>query len=716
MPMNRREFLAASVAGAALLPQRLTTLHAAQGTLQAVIDASKRSEPVNPLIFGGYQEPATTQVWAEMLVDRKFANPVAAAAATTQPTRYRRFFGEPFRPVGPEGTVEMDTERPFVGAHSPRVRLDGTEPRGIRQSRLRLGGGRAYEGHVYLAGEAGARVVVRVVWGTGPNDAYTLRIPSLSAQYRRFPFRFTAPADTDDARMEIVGTGRGAFHIGTASLMPADNVEGFHAGMVRLFKEEGFRMLKWPGGNFVSAYDWRDGLGDRDRRPPRFQPMWNDRVESNDVGLHEFFALCRLVGAEPDLAIDSGFGSAREAAEEVEYCNGSSDTRMGKMRAANGHPEPFNVRLWCIGNEMYGPWQFGHMSLDQYWVKHNYIVEAMKAVDPSIKVTASGATICEKSVGGAERKTGFFPNKWEAPITATLPYEFGSLSDWDGWLLQNSADHMDYLSEHTYAWSNLVFDARKQTFVDAKDPLHFRARRLPNRIGEAFEAWDRYVEKMPFLKEKGIKFVFDEWGTRLGLVPSHGGAGGQSAAMLTPLSFALCLHEIFRHSDMIEASCATGSLRTVLTDHTGESVGLTAEGVVLKLMQTHFGGARPVAVDGNSPQRLVPGTPWVDRGNKPTGSPTYPLDVLAAFSGDGKKFLLSVVNPSEEAHALKPTIRGVRLRGSGRLYQIAPPSANSANRAGQEPAVKIVETVQNAVPETVQAPPASVSLYEFDVA
>ena len=116
-----------------------------------------------------------------------------------------------------------------------------------------------------------------------------------------------------------------------------------------------------------------------------------------------------LVGAEPDLTIDSGFGSAREAAEQVEYCNGSVNTRMGKMRAENGHPEPFNVRYWTIGNEMYGPWQYGHMSLDQYWVKHNRIVEAMKAVDPNIKVTVSGASICEKSVDAAEKKGQLLP-------------------------------------------------------------------------------------------------------------------------------------------------------------------------------------------------------------------------------------------------------------------------------------------------------------------
>jgi alpha-L-arabinofuranosidase len=717
MPMNRREFLAASVAGAAMMQQGMTAFAATAENLQVTIDASKSGEPVSPLIFGGYMEPATTGVWAEMLTDRKFANPItsAVAAALTNPF-LRRFAGEPFKPVGPAGTVEMDPMRPFVGKHSPRVELDGSEPRGIQQSKLRLGRGKSYEGRIYLAGDPGAKILVRLVWGTGAGESQTIPIPSLAREYRKFPLKFTSPADTEDACLEILGTGSGTFHIGAASLMPADNVQGFHAGMIRLFKEEGFKMFKWPGGNFVSAYDWRDGLGDRDKRPPRVQPMWSDRVESNDVGIHEFIALCRLVGGEPDLAIDSGFGSAREAAEEVEYCNGSVETRMGKMRAENGHPEPFNVRLWTIGNEMYGPWQFGHMSLDQYWVKHNYIVEAMKTVDPNIKVTVSGASICEKSVGGAEKKNNFFPSIWEPPITETLPYEFGSIYDWDGWLLEKCAGNIDYLSEHNYAYPDLAFDAEKQLFVDVLDPLQFRARRLANRIGEAFEAWDKYVEKMPWLKEKNIKFIFDEWGNRLRSASGNGGGGFmQQSGMLMPLSYALCLHEMFRHSDMIAASCATGGLR-LLTEHTGEAVGFAAEGVVMKLMQTHFINALPVAVGGDSPQQLVRGTPLVDRGTKPTGSPTYPLDVLAAFSSDRKKFLISVVNPTEEGHSLTPKISGVKLRSQGKLYQIAPPSVSSTNEVGKEPTVKTVETVQDGLLETVQVPPVSVSLYEFDIA
>ncbi len=717
MAMNRREFLAASVAGAAMMQQGMTAFAATADSLQVTIDASRSGEPVAPLIFGGYMEPATTGVWAEMLTDRKFANPITSAVAAA-PTNafFRRFFGEPFKPVGPEGTVAMDTVRPFVGKHSPRVKLDASEPHGIQQSKLRLGRGKSYEGRIYLAGDPGVKILVRLVWGTGAGESQTISIPALSREYRKFPLKFTSPADTEDARLEILGTGSGTFHIGAASLMPSDNVQGFHAGMIRLFKEEGFKMFKWPGGNFVSAYDWRDGLGDRDRRPPRVQPMWSDRVESNDVGIHEFIALNRLVGAEPDLAIDSGFGSAREAAEEVEYCNASVATRMGKMRAENGHPEPFNVRLWTIGNEMYGPWQFGHMSLDQYWVKHNSIVEAMKSVDPSIKVTVSGASICEKSIGGAEKKGNFFPSMWEPPITETLPYEFGSIYDWDGWLLEKCAGNIDYLSEHTYAYPDLAFDAAKQLFVDVHDPLQFRARRLANRIGEAFEAWDKYVEKMPWLKEKNIKFIFDEWGNRLRSASGNGGAGFmQQSGMLMPLSYALCLHEMFRHSDMVAASCATGGLR-LLTDHTGEAVGFAAEGVVMKLMQTHFINALPVAVGGDSPQQLVSGTPFVDRGTKPTGSPTYPLDVLAAFSSDRKKFLISVVNPTEEGHSLTPKISGVKLSGQGKLYQIAPPSVSSTNEVGKEPAVKIVETAQDGLPETVQVPPVSVSLYEFDIA
>ena len=435
-------------------------------------------------------------------------------------------------------------------------------------------------------------------------------------------------------------------------------------------------------------------------------------AKSNDVGLHEWVALCRLLGAEPDLTINSGYGSAREAAEEVEYCNSSIQTRMGATRARNGHPESFRIRYWTICNEMYGPWQAGHMSPDQYWVKHNNIVEAMKAVDPKIKVTLAGATPCETSWCAAELKMSGRATTWWSITRETLPFPFGGAEDWDGWLLQNCAENTDFVSEHSYCYPTVWFDAEKQRFVDATDPLPMKARRSPNRVGAAFEAWRKYLEKIPSLKQRNIKFIFDEWGCRYR--SAQGGAVPQAPGMLTPLSYAMFLNEVFRHSDIVEASCATGGLGTVQIDNTGEAWGLSAEGLVLKIMHTHFGGALPVSVSGNSPQQQVLGTPFVDKPTEPVGSPTYPLDVFAAFSGDRKRLLISVVNPTEEAQDFTPSITGVKLRGPGKLSQIAPPGVNSANQAGQKPVVEIVEHPQQAFTGAVRVPPVSIGVYEFE--
>ena len=296
---------------------------------------------------------------------------------------------------------------------------------------------------------------------------------------------------------------RGAFHIGTASLMPADNIQGFHAGMIRLFKEEGFKMFKWPGGNFVSAYDWRDGLGDRDKRPPRLQPMWSDSVESNDVGLHEFFALCRLVGAEPDLAINSGFGSAREAADEVEYCNGSLNTRMGKMRAAHGHPAPFNVRLWSIGNEMYGPWQYGHMALDQYWVKHNAIVEAMKDGGPNRQGHCCRARASARNPSAARRRrTTSFRASGSRPLPRRFPTNSAACTTGTAGCCP-SAPATSTISPNTPTRIPIWLSTRRSSASWMSTIRCVRARRIANRIGGAFEAWEQYVEKMPCVERKG---------------------------------------------------------------------------------------------------------------------------------------------------------------------------------------------------------------------
>ena len=110
------------------------------------------------------------------------------------------------------------------------------------------------------------------------------------------------------------------------------------------------------------------------------------------MGIDDFMTFCRLLGAEPYIAVNSGLGDAHSAAEEVEYVNGSATTRLGKLRASNGHAAPYGVKIWGIGNEMYGPWQWGYMANNYYAEKHNMFVRAMRQIDPTIKVIASGAT------------------------------------------------------------------------------------------------------------------------------------------------------------------------------------------------------------------------------------------------------------------------------------------------------------------------------------
>ncbi len=202
----------------------------------------------------------------------------------------------------------------------------------------------------------------------------------------------------------------------------------------------------------------------------------------------------------------------------------------------------------------------------------------------------------------------------------------------------------------------------------------------------------------------------------MGTAPARQDGKSIPTGMVAPLSYALFLHELFRHSDMVAASCPTGGLYTVLIDNTGEAVGFAAEGLVMKLMANHFSGAFPLLVTGNSPQQPVRGTPMVDMGSLPTGSPTYPLDVVAALSSDRKTFLLSVVNPTEEAQEFSPRMAGMKLRGPGKLWQIAAPSVNAANEAGKKPAVEILEYPQQALTERVQVPPISVNVYEFETA
>ncbi|MFO7692313.1 MAG: alpha-L-arabinofuranosidase C-terminal domain-containing protein [Vicinamibacterales bacterium] len=276
----------------------------APGLAQApavTIDAGAPLAPMSQSLYGQFIEHLGRSidggVWAEMLDDRKFFHPVAEGES-------------PWSILGEPRSTAMTTSRAFVGAHSPEFELDGASgPSGLSQAGLGVVAGARYTGRVVLAGNSEAGPIeVSLVWGAGPSGRQTVTIRTFDERYRPYPIAFTARATSDDARLEIAGRGKGRFRIGTASLMPANNIEGFRADVLALLRELDAPVYRWPGSNFVSGYGWRDGNGERDRQPPRKNPAWKG-VEHNDVGIHEFMALCRLTGAEPDVSVNSGQGN-----------------------------------------------------------------------------------------------------------------------------------------------------------------------------------------------------------------------------------------------------------------------------------------------------------------------------------------------------------------------------------------------------------------------
>jgi alpha-N-arabinofuranosidase len=690
--MRCNRFLVVLLAVSTALLGRAQTSNPIPTKVSMTVDAGKTGAPIHRYVYGQFTELLFNLyekgLWAEMLSDRKFFYPVDSSEKLNPENTKRNFTR--WRPVGADEFVVMDAKNPYVGEHSPAVKLGGATPHGIRQAGLPLRKGRSYTGSVVLSGVAGAKVEVRLVWGSGVRDRQTIPLGPLSATYTKFPLRFTAGSDSQDGALEIMGTGSGSFHIGVVSLMPADNMEGYRADMIKLLKELNSGIYRWPGGNFVSGYDWRNGIGERDRRPPRYDYAWRT-VEYNDMGTDEYLTLCRLLGIDPYICVNAGLGDAHSAAEWVEYCNGPATTPMGKLRAANGHPEPYQVKWWGIGNEMYGEWQLGHMYIDHYVIKHNMFAQAMRKVDPRIELVAAGATPFETSTTARHHRR---------PLPATLPYEFGTPQDWSGNLLVHSSDYFDYLSEHLYPALNSAFDVDAQKFVETNDPLEDQVRRLPNRVRATVEAWEEYQRRMPELKDKHIKLAIDEW------------TGGGFRGFMRALCAAEGLQEMFRHSDVIAMGAYTAFISNLSFD--GNDAVYSSVGLVFKLYRQHF-GTIPVQVSGNSPQKPVEGTVGVDKPKVSSGSDTYPMDVAAALTADHRKLTVAVVNPTETAHEMEFAVMGVQLKGSGTLHRIAAPNLNADNEPGKKLAVEIVETPLSERSTILTVPPLSISLFEMDV-
>ncbi len=549
-----------------------------------------------------------------MVEDRKFYYDVGAR-------------GSPWKAVGEADGVVMDKADPFVGAHTPRVAAPG----GITQGELALRKGRKYAGRVWLAGDAGAAPVkVSLVWGDGAGDRQTVTVEKLTGEYAKTALSFVAGADTEQGRLEIVAGGKGKVLVGTVSLMPDDNVSGFRADTLALLKELGATTYRWPGGNFVSGYDWKNGLGDPDRRAPRKNPAWKG-FEPNDMGFDEFMTFCRLVGAEPYVCVNTGFGSVDGAADEVQYANGPADSPMGKLRAKNGHADPYRVKWWAVGNEMYGNWQLGHIPLEKYTVRHNEFAEAMRKVDPAIKLVA-----------------------------------VGDAGPWTEGMLKNCADHMDLISEHFYC-------REKKDLAD-------HVRQIPDAIRRKAEAHRRYRQQIGAIKGKDIRVAMDEWNYWYG--PQPFGELGTRYFLKDALGIAAGLHEYSRQSDIIfmanyaQTVNVIGCIKTTKTAAAFETTGL-----VLKLYRQHF-GTLPVGVKADAPLDVA--AAWTADRKVLTVAIVNPTlekrDVTLAvagarLSGAGRRWQIAGSDPqayNDPGQAPKVSIEEEKVSGAAERLAVGP--------------------------------------------
>jgi alpha-N-arabinofuranosidase len=402
----------------------MTDTQTTDGPFEATVavDADDRSDwTVSPRIFGAYVEHYGREIYpgiyAEHVANNSF-EPWNFEQITHERSRLayenddlpeQDGLAYPWQPVG-----AADYETPTGGVHggdSPRyqrIAVDG-EAGGVAQQ-LPLPDYRTdeYDLSVSVRGEGVDALTARLTDLDGETLA-SADIPVTGDWVRHEDVRLELAGESDsryqdghtphgDYRLEFVVDGTGHVDLDWVMLMSGDAVNGkFNPEMLDRMAELGVSEIKWPGGNFTSHYDWRDGVGPLADRPVSEAPGWGG-LEPNFLGTAEYVELCELVGVEPMITVGwSDVVGPEVAADWVEYCNGSTDTEMGALRAEHGYEEPFDVQFWEIGNEVWGPWQVGHTSdewefaagsderagVDAYY-------DAMAAVDDSITVYADG--------------------------------------------------------------------------------------------------------------------------------------------------------------------------------------------------------------------------------------------------------------------------------------------------------------------------------------
>jgi alpha-N-arabinofuranosidase len=302
---------------------------------------------------------------------------------------------------------------------------------------------------------------------------------------------------------------------------------GFRKDVMQEIRTLGVPIIRYPGGNFVSGYNWLDGVGPKQNRPHVLDKAWNS-LNSNQFGTDEYMAWCKAVGTLPLMGLNLGTGTPEQAAALVEYCNVDKGTEWSELRRKHGYAEPYSVKHWCLGNEMDGPWQIGHMSATEYGMKAQDAARQMRYVDNSVKLIACGSS---------------------GPFMPTY-------LEWDREVLEQCYDYVDGLSLHRY-----LGNTTEETGGDSAKYVAMNLT-MDRQIAESLAVCD--LVRGHKRSKKKLWLSFDEWNVwyraREGdAVNGHGKEGPHLLEEIYDLQDALLvggmLNTLMRNADRVKIAC-----------------------------------------------------------------------------------------------------------------------------------------------------------------
>lgn len=516
----------------------------------------KSSQSISPLWFGDNLEHTRSSIYgglsAELLRNRKFVG---------KPGRYG--CANEWYAIGKNAVTSMGTPGEYLTFGTPYTKhAQGYKMRrehecnaqyinnyipgkvGIGQKNLYLRADTDYEFTAAVRSFSGNILTVTLM--SSDRKVYDSKtFAAVSGDYREVTMVLHSSVEDPEARIEITFHTVGTVMIGALSLLPCDHFHGMRRDVVEKMKELGIRVLRWPGGNFAGDYYWKDGLLPRNMRAPLQAYLgletqsYSNGYDFHEINTDDFIALCREIGAEAFITINPTWGTPDESAQWVEYCNGDENTPYGKLRAENGHPEPYNVQFWSLGNEM----GYGHMEGANTAKDYERIVREHAK---KMKMVCSGINLCS---------SGPYPNQEWANHSAKALGDVASIV-----ALHHYAEYPQYIDP----------DKRKEeyeTFI--------------RRVDTEFEARLKLLRQQLF--GTNLKISYDEWNSWQ--VWFRGGSVTEG------IMAAAFMNMLFRNADEcgVLMACyfeATEGAIQIYPTH----VNLTATGQVFTVMKHHANG------------------------------------------------------------------------------------------------------------------------------